>query len=515
MVNSQFFDVAVIGGGPSGSTAARLLAAWGHSVILLAGPKATKPSLAESLPPSIRKLFSFLEILDPIDQAEFYRTSGNTARWGDPREHSERFSGPAAAWGYQVLRRDFDRLLLRLAGPAGVQVCPGAIVRRVDLKHGEQSTLEYSPTNGDHKRVAARFILDCSGRAGVIARQGFRTKHPERNTLALAAVWQKKAGWGLEDETHTLVESYRDGWAWSIPLSPVRRYFTVMVDWRDIQTTRREGLNILYRTELDKTIRFKSLLKGGALTKGPWGCDASLYSARCFAADNFLLVGDAASFIDPLSSFGVKKAMASAWVAAVAINTSLTRSELRGVALDFYSDRERQVFAGYLRQSEAYCRQAALQYPNRFWLERSNSADDISPWETDEEVLKRDPKVLAAFDALKKSPYIRLRRAPEVRIEQRAGILGREVVLQDAVVNSEIPAGIRFLGGIEVPKLVEIVGNYKQVPNLFEAYNRRCPSVALPDFLGALSFLLAKRILVNQQERSQEPESRSQNSKEW
>ena len=497
MVNSPFFDVAVIGGGPSGSTAARLLAAWGHSVILLAGPKATKPSLAESLPPSIRKLFSFLEILDPVDQAQFYRTSGNTAWWGCPREHAEHFSGPPAAWGYQVLRSDFDSLLLRLAGPAGVQVCTGAIVRSVDLKHGEQSTLEYADTGGDHKRATARFILDCSGRSGVVARQGFRTKDPERATLALAAVWKKKAGWGLEDGSHTLVESYRDGWAWSIPLSPVRRYFTVMVDWRDIQTARREGLKTLYRTELDKTIRFKSLLKGGALTKGPWGCDASLYSARCFAGDNFLLVGDAASFIDPLSSFGVKKAMASAWVAAVAVNTSLTRSELQGVALDFYSNRERQVFASYLRQSEAYCRQAALQYPNRFWLQRSESADDISPWETDEEVLKKDPKILAAFEALKKSSFIQLQRAPEVRIEKRAGIAGREVVLQDAVVNPEIPAGIRFLGGIEVPKLVEIVGNYAQVPSLFEAYNRRCPSVPLPDFLGALSVLLAKNILIN------------------
>jgi flavin-dependent dehydrogenase len=490
------FDVAVIGGGPSGSSAARLLAAWGHSVILLAGPKATKPSLAESLPPSIRKLLSFLEILDPVDQAEFYRTSGNTAWWGDPRAHSERFSGPPSVWGYQVLRRDFDSLLRRLAGSAGVRVCTGAIVRRVDLRQRDQGTLEYAYPGGDPKRITARFILDCSGRAGVVARQGFRTKHPERATLALAGVWQKRAGWGLEDETHTLVESYRDGWAWSIPLSPVRRYFTVMVDGRDSQG-RRKGLKTLYWTELDKTIRFKNLLKGGSLTKGPWGCDASLYSAHCFTGENFLLVGDAASFIDPLSSFGVKKAMASAWVAAVAVNTSLTRSELQGVALDFYSHRERQVFASYLRQSEAYCRKAALQYPNRFWLERSEGAADISPWEMDEERLKQDPKILVAFDALKKSPGIQLQRAREVRIEKRPGIVGREVVLQDAVVNPEIPAGIRFLGGIELPKLVEIVGDYRQVPDLFEAYNRRCPSVPLPDFLGALSVLLAKNILIN------------------
>ncbi len=76
------FDVAVIGGGPAGSTIGRLLAEWGHSVLILCKPPGQRPSLAESLPPSSRKLFSFLGILNAVDGAGFYRTSGNTVWWG-------------------------------------------------------------------------------------------------------------------------------------------------------------------------------------------------------------------------------------------------------------------------------------------------------------------------------------------------------------------------------------------------------------------------------------------------
>ena len=68
-----------------------------------------------------------------------------------------------------------------------------------------------------------------------------------------------------------------------------------------------------------------------ALDGGPWGWDASMYCAEHLAGEDWLLAGDAASFIDPLSSAGVKKAMASGWLAAVTVNTSLAdASRARG-----------------------------------------------------------------------------------------------------------------------------------------------------------------------------------------
>ena len=86
---------------------------------------------------------------------------------------------------------------------------------------------------------------------------------------------------------------------------------------------------------------------------------------------------------------------------------------------------------------------------------------------------------------------------PDVRVENRAGIEGNEVVLKESLVSPGLPSGARFLGGVDLPRLVEIAGEHSQVPDLFAAYNRICPPVDLGNFLGTLSALLAKGILRN------------------
>ena len=91
-----------------------------------------------------------------------------------------------------------------------------------------------------------------------------------------------------------------------------------------------------------------------ALQGEPWARDASPYSAHHVGELGVLLVGDAASFIDPLSSFGVKKALASAWLAAVAAHTSLLDSERQAVARDFFSNWERGIYATHLRRSRDF-----------------------------------------------------------------------------------------------------------------------------------------------------------------
>src|SRR4051812_9095195 len=121
------FDAVIIGGGPAGATAGRLLAEWGHSVTILASPADPRRAFGECLPPSNRKLFQFLGILDAIDAAGFYRTTGNTVWWGGGERRVEPYQ---AGWGYQVRRDEFDALVLKLARTAGVGVRHGKAVAR-------------------------------------------------------------------------------------------------------------------------------------------------------------------------------------------------------------------------------------------------------------------------------------------------------------------------------------------------------------------------------------------------
>src|SRR4051794_25228481 len=97
------FDAVIIGGGPAGATAGRLLAEWGHSVAILAAPADPRRALAECLPPSNRKLFQFLGILDAIDAAGFYRTTGNTVWWGGRERRGEMYP---QGWGGQGRREE-------------------------------------------------------------------------------------------------------------------------------------------------------------------------------------------------------------------------------------------------------------------------------------------------------------------------------------------------------------------------------------------------------------------------
>src|SRR4051812_49814406 len=103
---SATFDAVIIGGGPAGSAAARLLATWGHSVLVITKDTDVVRGAAESLPPSTRKLLATIGVLDRVDAERFYRTTGNTVWWG-VRDAAERFDAPSDALGYQVFRPAF------------------------------------------------------------------------------------------------------------------------------------------------------------------------------------------------------------------------------------------------------------------------------------------------------------------------------------------------------------------------------------------------------------------------
>ena len=227
-------DVAVVGGGPAGAAAAHLLATWGHSVVVLTKPEPHDPSLAESLPPSCLKLFGAVGIAAAVEAAGFLRSRGNTVWWGSGPPRTESFERGAA--GFQVLRRTFDRLMLAEAERAGAEIRRGVTVRRVTLPPTGDTDgcvhVRAEDERGAPVIVDARSALDCTGRAGVLGHRYRERVAAGGSTLALVGVWQRDDDWRLPDESHTLVETYADGWAWSVPTLTRRRYLTVMVDPR-------------------------------------------------------------------------------------------------------------------------------------------------------------------------------------------------------------------------------------------------------------------------------------------
>ena len=552
-------DAVIIGGGPAGSAAARLLALWKHPVALLTRPSTGHPPLAESVPPSTRKLFSLLGVARAVDDAGFFPARGNLVRWGDAPLRRADF--PPGAVGYHVVRDAFDALLLDQAEEAGVLVLRDATVRRVDQARvagegeGERRRVEYEDGRGGMATLGARFVLDCSGRSGVIATPDLRVHDQSNATVALAGVWRTSPD-APPPEPYTLVESYRDGWAWSMPVSDTHRYLTMMIDPRRTRLLKGQGRRRLYLAELNKTREARRLVADAQLASDISGHTASQYTASRFAGDGFLLVGDAAGFVDPLASVGVKKAIASAWLAAVAVHTCISTPDMHDVALDFFENHERGTWRAHRRHTAAYYREAAAAHGHGFWSARATVAGeppparsarsipvpgppppDISvprpsppdipasgesavpagapaasaldpaaevhvpvPTEPDIAALRQDSDVLRAFADLRAARAIRLRPAPGLRRVQLPAVRGRRIVLDEHLASPSLPDGVRFLRDVDLPPLVEMAGQHNQVPDLYQAYLDCVATVSLPDFLGALSVLLGKGMLVNRQE---------------
>ena len=538
-------DVAVIGGGPAGASAGRLLAAWGHSVVLLTRSNVGTPGLAESLPPSCRKVFEAVGVREAIEAAGFLTASGNTVCWDGGPPRTAMFGGGRV--GFQVLRREFDRLLLSEARRAGAVVRTGVTVRRAALpdgspqSEGDRGMAAGSPGDpeaaggllgdspivrvtgrddrGDVVEAVARMVLDCSGRAGVVARR-YRTRvRAGETTLALIGVWRCDDGWppldsasgrAIDSETdsgtHTLVEAYRDGWVWSVPVSSRSRYVTVMVDPRTTETEHPGSLAARYAAELGKTRHLAHMTAGATLEGPPWACDASQYGARRFGGPGFLLVGDAATFIDPLSSFGVKKAMASGWLAAVVTNTCLRRPGRAELARRFHAEREQEIWTSYRRQAAEFFAQVSSKELHPFWNDRADpilmeGAADRSGAADAVDAFRRDPAVRDAFEALRRAPSIRLRPTRNARTTTAPAVVGREIVPDASLSIAAGEAGtvtIRYLRGVDLPALVAMADQRTQVPDLYEAYGQSHPPVELADFLGALSVLLGKGLLRNE-----------------
>src|SRR5262249_30176931 len=210
-------DVVIIGGGPAGAAIGRLLALWGHDVCIIARDADASRGLAESLPPSTTKLLTQIGVVDDVERACALRTSGNTSWWASNEQRVERFDAP----GYQVFRPDLDRALLDSAAAAGASVLTRTLARRVTLDS------ELAGVEHDGGSVSGRFVVACSGRAGVVGRR-FRVPQPGFRTCALVGVWNARE-WPLPDATHTVVETFADGWAWSVPIDAITRHVGAMV----------------------------------------------------------------------------------------------------------------------------------------------------------------------------------------------------------------------------------------------------------------------------------------------
>ena len=486
-------EIIVAGGGPSGAVVASLLASWGHDVRLLTRASDPGRALANSLPPSTRKLLTQAGILDLVDRVG-YRTYGNTVWWGSREGHVEPFAADGASWGYQVSRAALDPLLLERASECGARVERGVRIQRVRLEP-DTALVGVADDAGD-RELRSGLVIDCTGRSGVVAVPHRLRRHvPGGGMQALVGEWSRPAGWSLDDPSHTYIETCDNGWAWSIPISATTRHVGAMIHEATSRIDRGPDIEATYRAQLARTPRLQEQVEHAHLDHA-FACDASVYDATAYGGARFILVGDAGSTLNPLSSFGVKKALASAWLGAVVAHTCLAHPDRADAALRFHDDWEAQVWQINLRSTRDFAREAFSHHPSRFWQAQAEASIDEARIPPDDGERLAQPSVRAALDLLKASDALRVRCASE-RFGAGAIVRGHEIAIEDAVRLGDRPSDlVRYVRGIDLVSLARLAPASASVPSLFDRYVAHHGQTSLADFVGALALLVAARVVV-------------------
>lgn len=327
--SSCHFDVAIIGGGPAGSTAGTFLKKYAPElkVLVLDRDKFPRDHVGESLLPVISSVLAEMGAWDKIEAANFPIKIGATYKWGRMQElwdfnflpveeyveepRPAPYAGQRARTSFQVDRSIYDHILLDHCAEAGCDVRQETRVLEIQ-RNGDRVTGLRLNTG---ETITADWYVDASGHSGILRRtMGVEATVP--TTLMNIAIWDywQNAEWAVKigvGGTRIQVTSLGFGWIWFIPLGPTRTSVGLVIPASYYKQCGKRPEE-LYYWALPQEPRLNGLLKhataeGKLSTTKDW----SFVADRTYG-ENWFLIGESAGFADPILSAGVSMAHMSA-----------------------------------------------------------------------------------------------------------------------------------------------------------------------------------------------------------
>jgi flavin-dependent dehydrogenase len=346
------FDCAIVGGGPAGAVLAGILARWGHAVVLCDDGRARRAVPEETLLPAATTALDRLGLRELVTANAFTDAMAHAALW----ERAELTRQAGGEEGLRVARGPFDAALRQWARGEGAVVLDNHRVLGPLPATGGGSLRCIGP-DGD-RELAARVLVVAIGRARLHALLPVAVLASGPDTAAFCVLGGARAA----DCEHSVIEAVADGWLWWMPL---RAGGAAVAVFTDAAAAKVQGARALV------TAMLASALGPAARLQAPAIRLAVRATARLHGTTlPVLLVGDAASTIDPLSSQGVEKALASAEVAAVAVHTALLHPEHRAAAFAAHAQWERGLWHAHARVAAAFYARAQRFSGAPFWRAR-------------------------------------------------------------------------------------------------------------------------------------------------
>ena len=343
MMTDSRHDVIVIGGGPAGCTVAALVAQSGRKVLLLEREKFPRFKIGESLMPGTYWTLKRLGMLEKMKAShfpkkfsvQFYNKTGKASMpfyffENDPHESS-------TTW--QVLRSEFDQLLMENAQEKGAEVMQEASVHDILFDGDKAVGVRARLADGSVKDFSAQVIVDASGQSALLSR---KLKLADRDPkLKKAAVYSHFKGALRDpgiDEGATLVlhTTNQEAWFWYIPLPNDVVSVGVVGSLDYLLQSRDDDPQKIFEDEmaicppLPRRVKNAKQLFPMKVTK-----DFS-YRSRQVSGHGWVLVGDAFGFLDPIYSSGVFLALKSGELAADAINEAFEKGDFSGKQLGYF-----------------------------------------------------------------------------------------------------------------------------------------------------------------------------------
>ena len=362
----ESYDVAIIGGGPAGSTAAILLSKAGRRVIVLERDKFPRFHIGESLLPFSMQTFTRLGLQEKLRAGFLEKFGGEIAEAGGEKAAKFYFKdgfGSRTDRSYQVTRSKFDKMLLDHAAESGAEVREETLVENVDFdRDGAMLSLRRDARSRIPGRAEARFsdnirahyVIDASGRNSVIGNK-FKLKksYQHLQKLSLFAHYE-----GLEreegiDATLTRMVRTLQSWFWVIPLENDRTSIGVVLEAADFKSSGLSAEEFFERAIAEQPLVRNRIGAGRRVSQVYTAADFSYRSER-LTGDRWLLAGDAAGFIDPVFSSGVFLAVLAGEQAADVLDEVLDHPKRARRLFRHYERLVNRAMDVYLRFVESW-----------------------------------------------------------------------------------------------------------------------------------------------------------------
>jgi len=334
----EIFDVAIVGGGPAGSSCAAFCALAGLRTLVLEREKFPREKVCgDCLNPSCWPVLERLDVAQEVrnlphsklNSVEFIAIGGHKVTVDLPTGEDCEFS---------VKRSLFDNLLLRRARELGAQIRDETTV--MGLTNSPESTRDWKIETAIRESFSARALVGADGRNSTVARLCNLLPHPARERVALQAHIPLPRNFGRR----VVLQFLREGYSGQSPVNETELNLCLVGTPPTISKLRQWAER---HFEISADQHWRTITP---LTRSPVPS----------AYENLLFVGDAACVVEPFTGEGIYYALRSGELAANTM-TKVIRGEDRQLAL-----RE-------------FARACAEMYQGRLWINRLARAAVLSP----------------------------------------------------------------------------------------------------------------------------------------